>query len=62
MLKLKNLFRNMEFVKPHRIRFFFSISAFTCFKQTEEKRTKKTKSLQLIKRTRKYHPIRTSDK
>ena len=52
----------MEFVKPHRIRFFFSISTFTCFKQTEEKRTKKTKSLQLIKRTRKYHPIRTSDK
>ena len=52
----------MEFIKPHRIRFFFFISAFTCFKQIEEKRTKKTKSLQLIKRTRKYHPIRTSDK
>ena len=52
----------MEFIKPHRIRFFFFLLAFTFFNQIEEKKTKKTKSLQLIKRTRKYHPIRTSDK
>ena len=38
---------------------FFSISAFPCVKQIEEKITKK-KLLQVIKRKRKYHPTCTS--
>ena len=39
MLNFKNIFRNKEFIKLCRIR-FLSISAFTCLKQVEEKRTK----------------------
>ena len=39
MLNLKNIFRNTEFLKRYRIG-FLSISAFTCLKQIEEKRTK----------------------
>ena len=57
----------MEFIKLYRIRFFFffSISAFTCLKEIEEKRIKKRKylkSLQIIKRTTECIPTRTSDK
>ena len=40
MLNLKSLFRHIEFIKLYRIR-FFAISAVTCLKQIEEKRTKK---------------------
>ena len=61
MLNLKNLFRKMVFIKLYRI-CLFALSRFARSKQVEERRTKKTTSLQLIKRTRKCHPTRTSDK
>ena len=42
MLNLKNLFRNMKLanIYIYRIRFFFFLE-FKCFKQIEEKITKK---------------------
>ena len=40
MLNLKSVFRDMKFIKLYRIR-FLCISGVTCFKQIEEKRTKK---------------------
>ena len=60
MLKVKSIFQNTEFIKLYRIH-FFSISAFTYDKQIEEKRTKKSKSLQVIKHKTKHHPTRLSD-
>ena len=64
MLNLKNLFRNIEFIKADRIQILicFPIPAFTYAKQIEEKRMKKkSKILQVIKRKIKHHSTCTSD-
>ena len=53
MLNLKNLFRNMEFIKLYRIH-FFSTSAFRYDKQIEEKITKKAQSLPVIQRRTRF--------
>ena len=47
----------MEFIKLYQIRFFFCISIYI-FQTNRRKVNYKTKSLQLVKRTRKYHPTR----